>query len=170
MIQLNSKQKLSVRVLAYTLIQYFLGVCIALALLLSISKSKIQIEPWVNIIVLFLFVPIPLYYFLWWKFFSFTVSEQGVIIDSGVIFKENKMVNFNDLQNIKSSFGPILFIFGLRKVQGFTSSPGQLIITSVDRNTTTSYMPDVSIILEKDTAQEFLNLARRGDIQKVQQT
>lgn len=82
----------------------------------------------------------------------------------------NKTVNYNDLQSMNSSVGPLLGIFGLRDVKFFTSSPGQIIISSSrDGGTHTEHKPDVHIILDKQLADEFVRLARSSDVQKVQQ-
>jgi len=170
MLQLNTTQKLSKKVLYYHLLNSAIFVVILVVVFLFFPKNQMQpsLVQALNFIVPVLVILIPLGNYLSWKFFSYTINEQNIIIQSGVIFRQNKSVNFNDLQNIDSAFGPVLGLFGLRKVQGFTSSPGQLIINHSKNGTTTQRVPDVNIILEKDLAQEFLDLARKGDIQKVQ--
>jgi uncharacterized membrane protein YdbT with pleckstrin-like domain len=170
MIQLNTTQKLSKKVLNYYLLNSFVFIVILLIVFFILPKNQMQASLvwWLDIAVPFLIVFVLLNSYLSWKFFSYTITEQSITIQSGIIFRKNKSVNFNDLANIESAFGPVLAIFGLRKVQGFTSSPGQLIISHSKNGTTTTRVPDVNIILEKGIAQEFLDLARKGDIQKVQ--
>lgn len=88
----------------------------------------------------------------------------------GIISRHEKNVNFNDLQSVDVVSGPLLLMFGLRKVKGYTSSPEQIVVVSPgrhrDRNTLTT--PDVDLILGKNIAQEFLELTRREDVQKVE--
>ena len=118
----------------------------------------------VVVIVALLFI----YVFAWWKIFSYTVFNDHITIHSGVIFQETKTVNFNDIENVSSLSGPLIALFGLCTVRGFTSSPGQLVVTGSKNGTTTTYRPDISIILDTQTAAELIQLMQKSDVQKVE--
>lgn len=73
-----------------------------------------------------LFVLIALYQILYYSTFSYTVNEGQISITSGVLFSSTKTTDFRMVQDIQSKRSPVLMIFGLRSLQGFTSSPDQI--------------------------------------------
>ena len=62
-------------------------------------------------------------------------------------------------------------IFGLSELQGFTSSPAQISISSsggANNRTTTTVTPDVSIVMPAVDASELSQMMNSGRVQKVQ--
>ncbi len=167
MIQKNTEQKLSGRVLGYLLAKSTVGSLIVSAVIVLFFPEA---KPYQYYIPVALLVISSVYTFFWWRLFSFTIQDDHVSIQSGLIIRQAKSVNYNDIQSIHAIFGPILALLGLRKVQGFTSSPGQLHIRSSRQGgANTEHRPDVEIILERAVAEEFVSLVGAGDVQKVRQ-
>ncbi len=174
MLNLNTPQKLSAKVLYYKLIivlpvltLLWIGITRwgSVSSQLSFLKSAPYLIPIVLVILLTLAW---LYLYLWWKIFTYTISENHIELTSGILIRHSKVVNFNDLQSVNVVFGPILAIFGLRKIQGFTSSPQQLVVTGDNNSINTRHVPDILLIVEKELAEEIVRTARAGDVQKVQ--
>lgn len=171
MIQVNIPQKLSLTTLIYMLFRHLITYVIIflIAYFLSLSPQFIQYKSLVIGGATFLLVFSFLFTILYWKLFEYTIGDSYIKVHSGVIFRSEKNINFNDIQSANAVFGPLLAIFGLKEIRGFTSSPGQLIISSRGNSgIQTQHVPDIEIILDKQTAQELLEMMRKGDIQKVQ--
>jgi membrane protein YdbS with pleckstrin-like domain len=116
-----------------------------------------------------LIVLIIVYSFAYVATFSYQITGDSITINSGVLFKSSKIVNFNDLQNTNVKMGPLLSMFGLASLEGFTSNPTQLIISSDSRgHTQTTQNPDIKVLLLREDAIELATIMRKGDIQKVQ--
>ncbi|MFA6341055.1 MAG: PH domain-containing protein [Candidatus Paceibacterota bacterium] len=121
----------------------------------------------IPVLILLLFV---LHDILYYLKYSFSVSDNSISVTSGVFVISTKIVDFKDIQNISSVRGPLLMLFGLSKLNGFTSSPGQLVVSTNSKNgtSTTSYRPDISIILNRNDAEQLREfMAKANDIQKV---
>jgi len=119
-------------------------------------------------IPIFLFLSGLIYNVFYYKTFSYTLSDEAISITSGIIFVSTKSIDFHDIQNISSSFGPVLNLFGLGILSGFTSSPGQIIVSGNSKSTTTSYRPDIHIILNKEDVEELrMFMSKADDIGKV---
>lgn len=171
MIQLNAPQKLTTSTLVYLLLRSLIIAVIIAAVLYFVAESPSSVQNYKQLILLaavVLPILILIYEVLWWKLFEYTIGTDSVNIQSGVIFRSEKNIDFNKIQSINAVFGPLLALFGLRQVRGFTSSPEQLVVTSTGRGTQTQHIPDIQIILGKDDAEQFLQMVRKGDIQKVQ--
>jgi len=122
-------------------------------------------------IPLFLFILMYLYNILYYKTFSFSLTEDFISITSGIIYVSTKTIDFKDVQNISSRRGPMLMIFGLSMLNGFTASPGQLVVTTSSYGRSTSYKPDISIVLNQNDSEElrkFITKEETNDIQKVE--
>ena len=109
-----------------------------------------------------------LYNILYYKMYSFTLDSDKISVTSGVVFQSTKTVDFKTIQNISTKRGPFLMLFGLEIVQGFTSSPGQLVIASNRNGSSTTYRPDISIPLISADAEQLRNLiAQSSEVDKV---
>ncbi len=173
MLNLNTPQKLSPNVLYYKLVTVLpvLTIIWLAGTLWGIASQQLTLQFYMYVmpvVLVFLLVVAWLYLYLWWKIFTYAVFQDHVEITSGIIIRHTKAVNFNDLQSINVVFGPLLAMCGLRKVQGFTSSPQQLIVTGSNDSTTTRHVPDMQLVIEKELAEELARIARSGDVQKVQ--
>ncbi len=175
MLNLDTAQKLSTTVLWYkliTILPVLALVWVAVTLWGSFSPqfAFLKSSAFVTVAGLILLLTIGgIYISIWWKIFTYKVFQDHIEITSGVVIRHSKTINFNDLQSMNVAFGPLLAIFGLRKVEGFTSSPRQIIITGDGDSTHTQHVPDVLLIVEKELAQEIATIAQAGDVQKVQQ-
>ena len=115
-------------------------------------------------IPLALFVLGALYWALYYSMFSFTITDQSVSITSGILFSQTKTTDFRAVQDIATKRGPLLMIFGLGVLQGFTSSPDQIRVSSgsfrlgggvLGTNARTTYHPDISIPLPIANAEQL---------------
>ena len=167
---LDVSQKLPSTVLVYKFISSLVfGIIASVIIWIFTSPTSSGIAyAWVRYFIPVILIWGIVYAILWWNIFRYTISQGSITITQGVLFRQTKEVNFNDIQSIDSAFGPILAIFGLRQVRGFTASPGQLIITSNRNGTTTQQRPDVNLILDRQTSDELVNLVKNGHIQKVE--
>jgi len=184
MIQSGAQTKLSQRAIWYRLVGAVIFVAI-LAIGLNFVADMGTINATVNgkpttistgsmgplvttglpLALLFLIV---LYNILYYKMYSFVLDSDKISITSGVVFSSTKTVDFKTIQNISTKRGPILMLFGLKIVQGFTSSPGQLVVTGNRGQTSTTYRPDISIPLIADDAEQLRNLiAQAAEVDKV---
>jgi uncharacterized membrane protein YdbT with pleckstrin-like domain len=165
MIQQDVSLKLPSNALTYGILQ-----SLVLPVFLTIFAKFIpQTAGYYILIGIVLLILSIVYAFIYFSTFSYVVNKESIIINSGVIFKSSKTVNYNDLQNIQVNRGPILMMLGLASLQGFTSSPAQLVISGDGRTTRTTIKPDVEIILTLEDANELSQMMRVGDIQKVAQ-
>ena len=170
MIQLNVSQKLSRAALGYLLLRsgFLAAVVILVAYLIVVSAQYPTFKLQIVTAAILLSLLSSVYIWLWWKLFEYTVAENHIQIRSGVIFRSEKNVNFNDIQSANAVFGPLLAVLGLRQVRGFTSSPEQIVITTTKTGSRTQHIPDIQIILDKQTAEDLLEVIRKGDVHKVQ--
>ncbi len=115
-----------------------------------------------------LFCLMTLYNVLYYKMYSFVVNPDKISVTSGVIFPSTKTVDFKIMQNIATRRGPLLRVFELEILQGFTSSPGQLVISSSGRGrTNTTYRPDISIpLISADAEQLHSLISQAAEVQK----
>ena len=184
MIQTGIQTRLSSKVIWYRLVGAIIFVVI-LAILLKFIAGMGSIHatingapttintgsmgPFITIgIPLALFVLIVLYNILYYNMYSFVLDSDKISVTSGVVFSSTKTVDFKTIQNISSQRGPLLMLFGLEILQGFTSSPGQLVITGNRGQSNASYRPDISIPLISDDAEQLRNqIARAAEVDKV---
>ncbi len=109
-----------------------------------------------------------LYNLLYYKMYSFVVDTGKISVTSGVVFPSTKTTDFRMVQNVATQRGPLLMMFGLQMVQGFTSSPGQLVISSGKNGTSTTYRPDISIPLVSEDAEQLRGLiAQSAEVPSV---
>jgi uncharacterized membrane protein YdbT with pleckstrin-like domain len=104
---------------------------------------------------------------LYWSLFRFTMREHSVSVRSGIIFTQEKEVQYDEMQSTTIKRGPLLALFGLGHVVGYTSSPQQLVVASTGRGgTRTTHRPDVSLYLLQADAQQ-LHAQVRSSIPQV---
>src|SRR3989344_389314 len=147
MIQKNVVLKLPFSVLTYRIIQAVIF-SVVLAILTKFFPQTSDYYILISVVWLVLSVGYTIAYL---ATFSYVIGDDAVTVNSGVFFKSNKITNYNNLQNIETKTGPVLMMFGLSHLRGFTSSPAQLVITSSGNGrTNTSVKPDVQITLNKE--------------------
>jgi membrane protein YdbS with pleckstrin-like domain len=160
-INLGSIQKLGPKALWYKQVSSAITIIILALILLFFDR-------WLELIPFILLVVIWVYNYFWWKKFEYTVFKDHIITKVGIIFQTEKSLNYNDFQSVEGKTGPLLNLFGLEQINGFTSSPQQIVISSTKNGTRTKHIPDLQILLEKDYAKQILTLIPKGDVQKVQ--
>ncbi|HUV80994.1 MAG TPA: PH domain-containing protein [Patescibacteria group bacterium] len=133
MINLNTPNKLPKQFKWYWLTKIF-----GLILLASLFWHSLF---W--ILIIFIGLPFTLYLFLFYNAFSFIVEDNKITINSGIIIKKSKSIPFTIIQNVDNVQGILHRVFGLSKVNIWTSSPEQ--ITAHKGSTT--HKPDGSLDL-----------------------
>jgi uncharacterized membrane protein YdbT with pleckstrin-like domain len=159
-IQQNTNLKLPLSALYYAILQ----AVIYSSIVALIVKFIPLIGDYAILMGIVLILLSAIYTVVYFFTFSFQVNDKSITMNRGVFFKTSKSVNFNDLQNVQIKRGPFLMMFGLARVQGLTSSPGQLAISSAGHNTSTSVRPDIVIVLTKEDATELAQIMRKGDL------
>ena len=87
--------------------------------------------------------------FLRFRWFSFTLSERAINIDSGVLVRSSRVVRLDKIQDVETRQGPLLSLWALKSVAIWTASLDQ-----VRGNTR---RPDGLIVLEADSADWLAN-------------
>ncbi|CAN5746336.1 hypothetical protein BH11PAT2_BH11PAT2_01160 [soil metagenome] len=102
-------------------------------------------------VMLFIVIDIPL-----WIFFSmevanktFQLSENQITVSGGILSKYSIAIAFSNAQNVITTSGPILRLFGLERLSAWTSSPSQIVI----REGNSDNRPDMSLVLHKADAE-----------------
>ncbi len=93
--------------------------------------------------------------FLRFRWFSFTLTERTINIDSGVFIQSSRVVRFDKIQDVESRRGLLQGLLGLKSVAIWTASLDQ-----VRGNTR---RPDGLILLETDTADWLANFLSDPD-------
>lgn|GEM_PF-1545833 len=172
MITKNQPQQLGKSTLYYFLFQRLVTSAILSAIFIyweSLSPTPFFAYA-TTIVPVAIFVISLTFGYLYWKLYRYTVSDEGIETQSGVIVRSSKAVQFNDIQSANVVMGPILALFGLQRFQAFTSSPEQLSVVSDGRgHTRTVHNPDIVVVLDKDLATEIAALTKTNDVQKVKQ-
>jgi uncharacterized membrane protein YdbT with pleckstrin-like domain len=125
MIDLNKPNKLPPKIKWYVLTKIVLLLFLICSPLLLFGKSN-----WfVGVFLFFLFfvgLPLFIYLLLYYKFISFVVENDKITINSGIIIKRSNTISFDNVQNVENIRGILYRIFGLSKVNIWTSSPQQI--------------------------------------------
>lgn len=116
MINLNAPTKLPSKIRWYWLTK----------IIILILLPSLFWRPLFWILIIFIGLPIFLYLLLYYNSFSFILEDNKITINSGVIIKRSKSIPFNIIQNVENVRGILHRIFGLSKVDIWTSSPEQI--------------------------------------------
>jgi len=76
--------------------------------------------------IIFIYLPVVTILFLDYKFFNFIVENDKIIINSGIIIKRSNSFLFDKVQNVEITRGALMRLFGISKVNIWTSSPEQI--------------------------------------------
>lgn len=79
-----------------------------------------------RILLIFTGLPLFLYLLLYYNSFTFIVEDTRITLNSGVIIKHSKSIPFNIIQNVENVRGILHRVFGISKVNIWTSSPEQI--------------------------------------------
>jgi len=144
---LNTALKMPNKVKLYYLIKLILLTLFAIFLFsLSGSRTFRLVMTW--LIVFFIDAPVFIYLLLDYRNFSFSVENNDIIVNSGILAKRSKLIPFDKIQNIDLNSGPLMRLLGLTRVNIWTSSPAQITI----RDKQSEHTPDGAIILYTEDA------------------
>ncbi len=114
----------------------------------------------------------PIYSILWYFLFSYIVSDQNITINSGILFRQSRSIDFNKIQDVTNIRGPLQMMFGLTTINLWTASQDQISFNTVTvggvPRTQAVPKPDGQLVLLAEDADELRTLAMsRGNIQNV---
>jgi membrane protein YdbS with pleckstrin-like domain len=93
--------------------------------------------------------------FLRFRWFSFTLTDHTINIDSGVFIQSSRVVRFDKIQDVETRQGLLLRALGLKSVAIWTAS--------LDQARGNRRRPDGLIVLEADTADWLANFLSDPD-------
>lgn len=70
-------------------------------------------------------LPFSIWYCLYYKSISFSIQDDGMTINSGVLSKRSKTLLFNSIQSIDAESSLFQQIFNLSEIKIWTASPSQ---------------------------------------------
>jgi len=148
MLNLNTPIKLPVKTFWYFVTKYMIGI-VFISFVFSILSREIYFLPTFILITIILGIPLILRKYIYYVFINFTIENNKITINSGMINKKSDSIAFDKVQTIKNIRGPIAQIFGLSKIEIWTSSPSQIII----KNQKTENYPDGVLFLKIEDAE-----------------
>ncbi len=127
-----------------------------------------------GIVLIILGLLFPLYAFLSYTMFSYIVGDQMITINSGILFRQSKTINFDKVQNIDNSRGPLQMLFGLTQVNIWTASQGQMSVSTIHFGTNNNQQvqmqpkPEGMLFLTQQDADELKGyVSQKGAVQNV---
>ncbi len=94
--------------------------------------------------------------------FTYSIEEQAITINTGILFRQYETITFSRIQTINLERGPLLWLFGLTEVRLWTASADQFNNHDEHPHAT----PDTKLILTRDHAQEvkdFISNAKKAE-------
>ena len=82
--------------------------------------------------------------------FSFQLSSRNIIINSGVVVRDSRTIDFGKIQNVEMQRGPLQMLLGLTKVKIWTASMDQI---SFNQNGTSTARPDGLLTVYSEDAE-----------------
>jgi len=122
--ELNKSNKLPPKLKWYILVKLLLIIFVPSFVLYMINTDLGKSF----FIFLFFFPVLPVFLYLWlyYSVFSFVVENDKITMNSGIIIKRSKSIPFNQVQNVDIVRGLLQRVFGLCRVNIWTSSVGQI--------------------------------------------
>jgi uncharacterized membrane protein YdbT with pleckstrin-like domain len=176
MIELDKPTRLSTAAIVYVVFGRTLGSLIFIlgGLILSIFGSAVLtangsgagIAVLIGAALILLGIAVLVYLFLYYVLYTYTVSDRSITINSGVIFRDSRTIDFKQIQSVDSTRGPIEMLLGITSVNIWTASPDQMHL-SVHQGTGTSDVstlvdPDALLVLQKEVAEELRSRILNG--------
>ena len=91
--------------------------------------------------------------------FSFVLTTRNITINSGVVVRDSRTIDFGKIQNVESRRGPLEMLLGLTTLKIWTASMDQI---SFNRNGA-RVRPDGLLTLSTNDAEAIRNRLVRGD-------
>ncbi len=149
MLNINQETKFNPRIKTYLLAHLVFFI-----FLLSLTIPMAGLFHWLrNFLLLLVSLGLLGYAFivLVYNHWSYIVTGNNIIVKDGIIFRKSKTINFKAIQNVTQKQGPLMLIFGIKRLEIWTASQSQL-KTSSNNMTASS---DASVILNKIEADEL---------------
>ncbi len=162
--QESSVSKLPQATLVYMLTTRVIALVILFVASFFIQSEGNSASPWMisgGIFVLGVIVVV--FTVLSYNLFSYAVTGANVVINSGVILRESKTIDFDKMQNVNVVRDPLLMVFGLSRIEIWTASPAQMNFSSVSvgpngqRTALPKPKPEATLVLLKDEAEMVCN-------------
>ena len=149
MVPTGIQNKLPGNVLGYLMFSRVIVAIIFIAIgfgvmFLDIITGTITIIP--ALVIMLIGVAVLLWSIFWYVTFSFTVTDQNITINSGVLFRRSRTIDFNKIQNINNTRGPVQAMFGLSGVniqtvsQAVARPAGKIYLLQQDADDLKSYI------------------------------
>ena len=138
MISLNSSNKLPIKNIMFYILAEIIPLSFLAILLLGKRGFFFSL-----LFIIFIILPGCILIYLKFKFINFIVEDDKITINSGIIFKRSKSIPFDKIQNVENIKGILLRLFGISKVNIWTSSPEQIQVYKKE----TIYKPAGSLML-----------------------
>lgn len=128
MINLNILQKLPKSLKWYYLAKMIIPLFLIIIFLVSVSKGEV-VYLMVGLLEIFLFfivLPAWIILLLDYRARSFIMDNEKITINSGIVIKKSRTINFDRIQNTVITKGPLSALFGVSKLSIWTASPMQI--------------------------------------------
>jgi uncharacterized membrane protein YdbT with pleckstrin-like domain len=127
--------------------------------ILTANGSGAGIAVLIGVALILVGIGVLVYLFLFYLLYTYTVTDHSITIDSGVIFRDSRTIDFKQIQSVDSTRGPIQMLLGVTSVNIWTASPDQMHL-SVHQGTGTSDVstlvdPDALLVLQSGLAEEL---------------
>lgn len=150
MIKLNEKVQISPKIKYYFLFNIIVITFILIALSSLLGSDKFfAVTAFCLVLAVLSYAFVSLIYSFWF----YTISENSIILYTGVFIKKSKTIPFNSISSIEEKQGPIMAIFGIKSLKIWTASPAQV----STNNGSAIAIPDIGITFNNSDASDFLN-------------
>ena len=151
MIELGKPNKIPGKVKWYIL-TYILLLLLIPSLFFSVFSKSFGVSLF-SFLAFFVGLPTFLYLSIYYSRLIFIVENDKITINSGVIIRRSKSIPFDKVQNVENVGGILLRLFGLSRVNIWTSSPEQIQVNKKE----TTYRPDGRLELNTPDAEWLKN-------------
>lgn len=151
MIELGKPNKIPGKVKWYIL-TYILLLLFIPSLFFSVFSKSFGISLF-SFLAVFAGLPMFLYLLIYYSRLTFIVENDRITINSGIIIKRSKSIPFDKVQNVENVGGLLLRMFGLSRVNIWTSSPEQIQVHKKE----TTHKPDGRLELNTSDAEWLKN-------------
>ena len=126
MITLNTKNKYPLNFYLVIFISTFIPILIFSFICMGMYKSFFTTL--FSFLIIFE-LPIMIYYIFKFDSVSFVVNEDKITINKGVLIKRSNTITYDKIQNIECITGMLLGMCSVTRLDLWTSSPSQVVIT-----------------------------------------
>ncbi len=106
----------------------------------------------VFVLISFIVIPLIIFILISNEFVKFTIKENSITVNQGILIKKSDSINFDRIQSVKNSRGLLDQAFGLSQLRIWTSSPEQI------RLNNKKHKPDIGLLLNFNDAEKLKDL------------